>query len=212
MAIDAYPLLHNFENSPYSWYSASTGESRPARHAGNAPDISPASSAIPIASPISGHWIAVETKVAVCGRAARTRSTHHPSRTPAIPPPIPSVPGLKLDEQQHLPSFPSHRPQRANLARALEDAHHHRVRNPQDADQQGQGRCAPGRGLRQFHELVVAGTLRRGNRAKSRKRREGRIPCWPPPSPHAACSPTSTYSAQLDGFGIGKPSSPMPSR
>jgi hypothetical protein len=27
---------------------------------------------------------------------------------------------------------------------------------------------------------------------------------------HAACPPTSTYSARLDGFGIGKPSSRMP--
>ncbi len=71
--------------------------------------------------------------------------------------------GLAQDHAQHAPAAPADGPQRADLARALQDAHHHGAHHAQAADQDRDGGDAPGKPLQVLRPLLrnrVAGGRR----------------------------------------------------
>ena len=131
------------ENQPYSCRSICANRrivgrvSRPARHAGRAPAISPASIAIPIACARSGQRTEAETMLAVCGMAASTRRAI-PSERDAEKSPAQAQYGcLKLDEEQVSATASSPGREECRSPRAFEDRHRHGVGNAEDSDEQG---------------------------------------------------------------------------
>src|SRR5208337_1007357 len=67
--------------------------------------------------------------------------------------------GLRKDEQDDVSALPSQGAQDADLAGALEDRHGHGIGDAENADEESDGRCAPGHGMSQRDNLVVGGAL-----------------------------------------------------
>src|ERR1035438_1818182 len=105
-----------------------------------------------------------------CGDDARglRQGREQPERAPSYaqaenPPGEAEHDRFRLDEQHDAPALPAQRAQDADLACPLEDRHRHGIGDAQNTHQQGDRGGAPGGGMCQQNDLVIAGALSRRN-------------------------------------------------